>query len=114
MDPASPQACGVRRLWSLIEQLPLEAAIWRKEAPGWKLEHELLALIPEVMDGWQRYMARVWGAKQSQLPEAFEVEHPERDRARDLARRLKKEDKPKLTTDKAEIAAFFRERTRRG
>lgn len=84
----------MRRLIALTAGLPPTAAT----APAWTLEHELAARQIETTAKWLRVLAITLGQKPSRLPDADVVEHPERGA----------KTKPKLTTDPAAIAAWFR------
>lgn len=85
----------------LIRGLPEDSALQRAEAPAWTIEHELLARNVEQTSAWLRLVAICLGAKPARLPEAHEVEHPDR--------RIGKEPPP-LTTDPQQIYDFFRRR----
>lgn len=91
-------ATGVRRLLALIEGLPVDAAVWREDKPGWTQADELAALQIEMADMWGRILAMCLGAKSGKLPKPPQLTHPDRVRLKE---------KPRVTTDQAEIAAFF-------
>lgn len=91
---------GCRRLLALINGLPVEAAVWRQDKPSWNQDHELLASLIETIDRWGRIQTDLACGKKVQVPAPVRVTHP--DRPEPAA-----PPKPKVTTDIAEIAAFF-------
>lgn len=64
-----------RRLWALVNGLPLDAATWRRES-AWTVDHELMATMIETIDMWGRINAIVGGAKWRKLPDQIRVPRP--------------------------------------
>jgi len=104
------EAVGVdspRRLLALIRGLPPEAAAFREDQPTWTQRDELLATLIEVTDAWGRQVVATLVALHGgkvRLPEPVRIQHPERAEA--------EEPEKHITTDAAEIAAFFHTRVR--
>lgn len=93
-----------RRLWALVRHLPPESPVWANE--GWTHRDEIAARTMELVDGWGRIQATVAGADPKKLPKdareyGARIQRPETPRA--------EKPKKKITTDTAEIAAFFRQ-----
>jgi hypothetical protein len=94
-----------RRLLALIRGLPPDAATFRDEQPSWTQRDELLATLVEVTDAWGRQVVATLVALHGgkvRLPEPVRVRHPERAEAEPPEKHI--------TTDAAEIAAFFKTR----
>lgn len=56
-----PDRIGVRRLWTYVNGLPIEAATFReelREEGRWTTAHELAALAIERSDRWLRAVAQ--------------------------------------------------------
>lgn len=95
-----------RRLHALVQGLPPEAATFRGDGPAWTQQDELLASAIEIVDAWGRQLlsalVAVHGGK-VRLPEPVRIKHADRAEAPEPQ-------KEKITTDPAEIAAFFAQR----
>jgi hypothetical protein len=93
---------------ALVRGLPERARLFaeqRAQRPQWSLQDELMARQIENSDRWFRQLGTWLGIKD--LPEPFVVEHPDRER---LLEEAKKAERPELTTDRAEIQRFFSQR----
>lgn len=89
-------------MWTLIDGLPPESATWRRG--NWSQQDELLALAIENFDRWGRMALLRSGVKRHDLPERFEINHPDR--------RPEDKQEKKVETDPRRIAAFFRNRAK--
>ncbi len=77
---------GCRRLWSLIEGLPVEAAVWRPDTRHWSQAEELAAQQIEVIDAWSRILYQTLysahsGGKTPKMPPEVSIKHPGRNAA---------------------------------
>jgi len=85
--------------------LPPDAAAFREDQPGWTQQDELLATLIEVSDAWGRQIVATLVALHGgkvRFPDPMRVRHPDRPDPEPPQRQI--------TTDAAEIAAFFRTR----
>lgn len=94
-----------RRLWTLVNGLPANAAI-RRDGRVWLTEHELAARHMEQSTGLLRLIAQSLGVKFAG-PGPEPVDHPDRRTAP-----APEQAKPKMST-REEISAFFDRVTRR-
>jgi hypothetical protein len=65
----------LRRLWVLLDGLPNDAAVWRKEF-AWSVQDEMKATQLEQADMWFRNVCALLGAKRSSLPRALNIPRP--------------------------------------
>lgn len=86
-----------RRLWVLLQGLPVDAALWREENT-WTTQDELAAALIELTDIASRRVVRALGGDVKGEP--IRIGRPERDVEPQRVERI-------ITTDTAEIAAWF-------
>lgn len=80
--------------------------MWREERSGWTQQDELLATCVEVIDAWGRQLVStlvaVNGGRLREQGEPLRIRHPDREEP--------EPQKPEVTADPAQIAAFLRSR----
>jgi hypothetical protein len=92
------ETMGVRRLFALVQGLPLDAATWREERT-WTQRDELAALQVELTDVWGRLIFSALGGKPKGKPLR-------------IARPAQQAEEKQITSDPGEIARWFRQNVR--
>lgn len=75
-DLYGPAAIGARRVLSLFEWLPPEAALWRSAKTAWTDERELLATQIEVIDALRRAFIVAHSKQGTRPPEPVRIPRP--------------------------------------
>jgi len=85
-----------RRVWVLVQGLPPDAAVWRRD--GFAPTEELLVQLLERHDQWARsHLQAMLGHKRVNMPAPFQIMRPGEEPP----------SKPKIETDPRVIAAWF-------
>lgn len=75
-----PSPSSLRRIIALIRHVPLEGAFGKKhealEAQAWQQEHELLALVAELIDVGNRFFFMANAEKGTRPPPPLKLKRP--------------------------------------
>jgi hypothetical protein len=77
----------MRRVKALIDGLPPDAMVWRRE-PGWGIREELAALDVEVGHAALRVLLRAFSKSGASVPKQLRIPRPYEDRRRRPRRRV--------------------------
>jgi hypothetical protein len=75
-DLYGPNRIGARKILSLVEWLPPDAAVWRSMKNSWTDERELLATQIEVLDGLRRAFLMAHSKPGTRPPEPIRIPRP--------------------------------------
>lgn len=89
---------GVRRLFALVDGLPLDSAVAR-DGKAWTRQDEIAATAVERSQEWFGVLTQLWGAKPRDLPLQITFQHPDRKTAAEAPQNV--------SSDPAVIRAFL-------